>query len=542
MSIVTIWSVFPNLVTYIDFNNVDASLKQGAAVIVENVVLSQNTLSNRHARNAVNEYNNVLYFQKRCTDTKNILGYIKDLNASIFTIAESTISSIFNLKDNVLELSKLINLSSSIFKEEITIDLQQIANTINRNLTHYNSIDFKKSEETDELIKLMQEHVLSSQELESELENMLYHSWQAKMEDLHNQTKAAAGFPCIGFSGCLQKIVDTLKDLVNDTPLNNIASPSDFSNAYENFMDLALLENYSIVSAVTNTQKVYNIASNPEIVNYWCAVPPVIMVHPVKYINSTENATIKLSCKAEVEKFTSYEWKKDGIQLFNQKNSTLVLTNVTPSDSGNYTCVVTNQVGSTTSFNATVEVLQFPSFILHPTNVNEYLGNLNGAVFQCNASGFPNPGYRWYFQPKGTKGFNVIPNSEQNKLIIIPPLLKDEGSYYCEAFIGSNYVQFRVANLTILHSAVIQIAQTVYLNFSYLSTTEETEIGSSGSGNELLLENFSYVSGDYSGSGKDKIDSDMKRNGTITPYTKLALEKNLLDVVSTLMSFESTTI
>ena len=531
---------------YIDFNNIDVSLKQGAVTIVEKLVLSQNTLSKRHTRSAVNENDNALYFQKKCTDIKNILGYIKDLNASIFIVAESTISSIFNLKDNLLELSKLIKDSSSVFNEEITIDLHQIANTINRNFTHFYYTDIKKSEETDELINLIQEHILSNQELESELENTLYRSWQAKMEDLHNQTKTAAGFPCIGFSGCLQKVVDTLNDLLNDIPLDNINTLSDFSSASGNFMDLALLENYSIVSAVTNTHKIYSIANNPIITDYWCAVPPSIKVHPVKYINSTENSTIKLSCEAEVEQFTSYQWKKDGVQLLGQKNSTLVLTNVTLSDNGNYSCVVTNQVGSTTSFNATVEVLQFPSMILHPTNVDEYLGNLNGVVFQCNASGYPNPGYRWYFQPKETNGFNVIPNSEQNKLTINPPLLKDEGSYYCEAFVGNNTVESKVANLTILHSTVIQVAQTLYLDFSYLSTIEETEVESSGSGNKLLLEDFrkidNYVSGDFSGSGEDKIDSDMKRNITITPYTKLALEKNLLDVLSMLMSFESTTI
>ena len=529
---------------YIDFNNLDASLKQGVVSIIEKLVLSQNTLSKRHSRNSVNEFapnENEMYFRRKCIDAENIIDYIKELNDSIFAIAESTISSLSSLKDNVLELSKLINYSSSIFDEEVKIDSQKISKIINKNLTNLNSANSKESEETDELIKLMQEYVQSSQELESELGNTLYQSWQAKMEDLHNQTGSAASFPCIGFSGCLQKVVDTLNDLISDIPLSSILS--DFSDAAQDLMDLALLQNYSIVSAVTNTQKIYNIASNPVITEYWCANTPKIIVHPVQYINSTENSTIKLSCKAEVEQFTSYQWKKDRVQLFGQKNSTLVLTNVTLSNNGNYSCVITNQVGSTTSFNATVEVLQFPFFLSEPNNVNEYSGNLNGAIFQCNASGYPLPGYKWYFRPKETDEFSEIHNNNQNVLVIRPPLPKDEGSYYCEAFVGNDSISSRVANLTVLHSTVVQIAQTVYLNFSYINKFEGTDIGSSGSGDILMIEEEtnSYIISDSSGSGSG-IGNDININITITPYTKLALERNLLNVLNTLMSFESTMI
>ena len=530
---------------YVDFKNLDSSLKQGAVSIVEKLILSQNTLSRRHSRSSINGFasnENEIYFRRRCVDTKNIIEYIKELNVSIIPIAESTISSISSLKNNVFKLSKLINYSSSIFDEKVTIDPQKISKIITKNLTNFNSADTKESEETDELIKLMHEYLLSSQELESELGNTLYQSWQARMEDLHYQMGSAAGFPCIGFSGCLQTVVDILNDLISDIPLSGI--PSDFSDAAQDLMDLALLQNYSIVSAITNTHKIYNIANNPVITNYWCASTPIIIVHPIQYINSTENSTIKLSCEAEVEQFTSYQWKKDGVQLLGQKNSTLVLTNVTLSDNGNYSCVVTNQVGSTTTFNATVEVLQFPFFLLEPDNINEYFGNLNGAIFQCNASGYPLPGYKWYFRPKGSDKFSEIPNYNQNVLVIVPPLPKDEGSYYCKAFVGDNSMYSRVVNLTVLHSTVVQIAQTVYLNFSYINEVEETETDSSASGYILTIqeEMSNHDISDFSGSGISEIGSGININITITPYTKLALEKNLLNVLNTLMSFKSTTI
>ena len=534
---------------YIDFNKINTSLKQGAVIIIEKLVLSQNIPSKRQSRSAVNESVtsiNEIYFQRKCADVKNILDYIKGLNTSIFTIAMSAISSVSSLNSNVIELSKLINYSSKIFNEEVTINYQHVASLINRNLTNFNSNqdDVKTSQESNELMKLMQEHLLSSQELENELYNNLYQSWQAKMEDIHNQTKSAAGFPCTGFTGCLQKVVDTLNDLISDIPLDVDSILGDIFDAAQNLMDLGLLQNYSIISAVSNTEKIYNIASNPVISDYWCASVPRIIVHPEKYINVTENATIQASCKAEKEKFTTYQWKKNDIQLPNQKNSTLVLTNVTLSDSGNYTCVVTNQVGSTISFDSLVEVQQFPSFFVEPTNVIEYLGNLNGAIFRCNASGFPNPGYKWYFQRKGTESFTELPNSDQNELIITPPLLKDEGSYYCKAFIGNVSIHSRVANLTVLHSTVIQVVQTVYLNFSYLNKMDKTVTQSpGGSGSEFAIDPLQndFISGDFSGSGE--IGSGLNRNISITPFTnKLALEKNVINVLNTLVPLGSATV
>ena len=77
---------------HVDFNKVTASLKQGALIIIEKLVLSQSTPSKRQSRSAVNESianSNELYFQRKCADVKNILNYIKGLNASIFTIATS---------------------------------------------------------------------------------------------------------------------------------------------------------------------------------------------------------------------------------------------------------------------------------------------------------------------------------------------------------------------------------------------------------------------------------------------------------------------
>ena len=502
----------------LDFYRFNMSLQQ-AAVIVTNLILNQR-LSKRHTRNAANistEDENYLHFQSRCTDIENILMYLEELNNSIFTIAETVASSMAELDENMREISNLIDSSSANLTREANIDAQAIANITNKDVADIRTINnVNTSKEVSELLNLLQEHLSNGEKLAESLDNNLFQSWQVKMEDLHNQTESAAGFSCFGFSDCLQEVVDTLTELVNDVPSSNAALLSALPAAAKDLLDLALLENYGIISAVENTLKIYSIANDSVLGDYWCAGPPKIIIQPVKKITPIESTNVELSCKVEVEQFTTYQWRKDCVQLPNQRNSTLILTNVRLSDSGNYTCVVTNQASSTISINASVEVHQFPAFFLEPDSVDVYLGDSNGAVFQSNATGFPFPGFRWYFQPKGTVGFAQIPDEDENELVIPTPLPKDEGSYYCEAYNVQGFIQSRIVYLTVLDSTVLQLAQTLYINFTRTSNLED------------LTEDY-----DQSGNG-------FNDNAILRQTATMRLKDNLVKTLSTMILFGST--
>ena len=192
-------------------------------------------------------------------------------------------------------------------------------------------------------------------------------------------------------------------------------------------------------------------------------------------------------------------------------------------------------MSSVTSINSSVEVQQFPSFFLQPENIDEYIGNWNGAVSQSNATGFPYPGFRWYFQPKGSSKFIQIPGEDQNELAIVPPLPENEGSYYCEAFNEQGVLKSRIVNLTVLQSTVVQVAQTAYINFTYLSELEETI---TGSGLNITEE----VTSGFPGSGDILLGSGFNVNMTITPAIRKMLIRSLEDVLNTLISFGSTTL
>ena len=508
----------------VDFHRFQMSLQQAAVIITENIILNRRLLSKRHARNAVNisdvEENHV-HFQNRCADIENILTYLKELNASIFDIAETAVSSMDNLKDNMNEITDLIAFSSLTLNTEVTIDLEKVESITNTTVTVTDEslTGVNDSEEVAELLRLMQEHLLGGQDLANNLDGKVFQSWQSKMEFLHNQTGSAAGFPCFGFSDCLQEIVDVLSELIVGVSLDEFTDSALLGNAGQDLLGLALLQNYSIISAVANTEKIYGIASNPVFYNYWCTSPPKITVQSPQRIVARESTTVWLRCEVEVEEYTTYMWQKDCVQIPNQRGNTLVLTNVKLSDSGNYTCVVTNQVSSVTSTNSSVEVQQFPSFFLQPENVDDYLGNWNGAIFTSNATAFPFPGFRWYFRPQGTSEFTQIPGEDQNELVIVPPLPENEGSYYNEAFNEQGALRSRIVNLTVLETTVLQLAQTVHLNFTKIeSDINSTDMFTIGSG--------------ASGSGFDM-------NISLSPTAKVALQNNLVTMLNMLMSFES---
>lgn len=502
----------------------DMSIQQAAVVITDNVIFDQG-LSKRRARNIVNVSTtdeNYLHFQTRCSDLENIINYFDKFNASILTVAATAISSMGNLSENMQEISNLIEFSSTTFNRQSNVDLEMIGSITNKSLDDLIISDSNNTEEADELLGLMQEHLTNSQELAKSLDGNIFQSWQTKMEDIHNKTKTAAGFLCLGFSDCLQKVLEAINELVNDIPPQNakVDLQSKLPAANQDILDLALLQHYSIISAISNTQKIHDIIISPLLNDYWCAGPPIIVTQPVKRINPRENTTIQLSCVVEDDKYTTYQWKKDCIQLPNQNNRTLVLKDVKLSDSGNYTCVVTNQASSVTSLNSSVEVQRPPAFFRELENVDDYYGNWNGAIFKTNASGWPYPGFRWYFRPKGETEFTQIPNEDENELAIIPPLPKDEGSYYVEAYNEQGFIRSRIVNLTVLDSSVVQVARTVYINFTLSNDLEEsTNVDSIPD-----LKNS-----DGSGSDFDDIT-----------FAKNTFKTNMVEVLSTIISLGST--
>ena len=508
----------------VDFDRLEMSLRRAAREITENSIIndldhhSKRSLRYRHQTSE--EGDNFLLFQTRCTNLQNLVEYIKIINQSLETLENVTTTSINNAAKGREKLNSLIVEYATIYGKPISIDSEKIKEAFNNtiNITANEEIEGTLSDEESQNLNLMKEYLNASADIDESIDQSMFTTWQNKMEQLHNRTSSAAGHKCDGFSDCLQEVSLVLEDILLDTPLfisNKLLQQ--LAVASQDLLELALTENGSLQLAIQKPKSFFYLINNTELNEYWCAAPPIIIKQPALELTPHESTTAILSCEALSNKYTSYKWKKNGNELPNQKSSTLVLKNVQFHDSGNYACEITNQVGTVKSTISSVEVQQFPRFFLQPENVDVYIGDVDGARFTSNATGWPYPGFRWYFRYKNGKNFTLIADEVGNEYVILSPQPQNEGSYYCEAFNEQGSIKSNIVNLTVLGASVLQLSQSFSVSFTSIVLSD-----GSGSGNQSiysgnsLLETSGSSKFDSSGSGKiDSSDSIYKPNYSI---------------------------
>ena len=495
---------FPQLgMTYLeeeiilDFNYINSSLKQRAMDLTN---AAFNFLSRRKKRqtdnNTITEQreidNGTIYYSERCTDIRNLQDYINELVISLQTIGNISSASRDAVMSNVMALA---NLS---------------ANNINNNVTSYRTVNFThlemefgvtiniseitSNEEGTAFTSLLNDLQNFTLQLVRSIGENSFSEWQIKMEDLHNETESAAGHFCYGFSDCLVTVGEVTGNLLHLTPLPEAAELLfKLQEAESDFLDLALQPNLTIDEAIGKTDKILNILEEFSQLNYWCASIPNITVQPEERVTAMENNTVILTCEAESLVPVNYKWKKGSIDVPDAKSSTLVIENIKFSDADNYTCIATNHIGSVTSANASVEVHEFPAFLLQPDHQDIYLRDQNGAHFKCNATGVPNPGFRWYYRPHTSREFIIVSGKDENEYIIPNTMPEHEGVYYCEAYNEQGAVQSRQVNLTVLETTVAQLTQyftfkiSTITNASLDNQVDETlNSGSGATGSEMV--------------------------------------------------------
>ena len=226
-----------------------------------------------------------------------------------------------------------------------------------------------------------------------------FSEWQLKMENLHNQTENAAGHFCFGLSDCLVTVGEVNGNLLRLTPLPEATELLvKLQEAENDLLDLVLQSNLTINEAIGKTYKIKIIIEEVLHLDYWCASVPNITVQPEERVTTVENNTVTLTCEAESFAPVNYKWKIGSTDVPDANSNTLVIENVKFSDADYYTCIATNHIGSVTSSNASVEAQEFPSLFLQPACQDIYLQVQNAAQFKCNATGVPNPGFRWYYR------------------------------------------------------------------------------------------------------------------------------------------------
>ena len=135
-----------------------------------------------------------------------------------------------------------------------------------------------------------------------------------------------------------------------------------------------------------------------------------------------------------------YQWQYNGNDLEGERFSTLILSNVTASHGGEYTCVVSNIAGSGS---ASTFVYISPYFTADPQDA----GVSNGSLFMliCEAGGFPVLNYQWI---RVGDPIRDDLNVTSMTLIFDPILFEDEGVYVCNVTSAETTISSDTATLS----------------------------------------------------------------------------------------------
>jgi len=155
-----------------------------------------------------------------------------------------------------------------------------------------------------------------------------------------------------------------------------------------------------------------------------------------------------------------YQWRKNGVDI-PYTEPVLVLENLQPSDSGTYTCFVSDQNAGATSAPAVLQVANWMSFIQHPQSATVYKGTTHTFSVVIDG-GLGNVQYRWYKRLAGGININLGVNSPQ--LLLSNVQTETAGNYFCEVQDNFETITSNIATLTVVDAlSFIQNPSDTYL-------------------------------------------------------------------------------
>lgn len=408
-------------------------------------------------------------FQSNCVLIANIQQYIMNIQNSLQMIQDSN-----TMATNRLQQSK------EDLEQQASRDMTDM-NMINFdalearfNITRDDFRDDSNEEIIDEYRNYFEDLANTTGELIDSIDATSFVEWQASMEMLHNETGSAAGYPCTGFADCLDTIADLMKRLITDLRpgISKQELGQQLDQRRQKFVQLATSMTVKVPDALTVVRHMLEIANNETLSAYWCSTAPNITNQPPMQVNVSSGSDITLECEYQSTLPASAHWRKDGAPISNSNSSTLMLSDVNIMDGGNYTCRVSNAVGSRSSLNVSVLVYELPQFFQVLAPVTTYAGNESGAWFSCNASAWPFPGWRWYYRAQESDPWIQFEGEDTNEFTISSPQKENEGWYTCEAFNYHGRLRAPPVRLTILPVSVAPIG--LEINFQLSSNDNNT--------------------------------------------------------------------
>lgn len=124
---------------------------------------------------------------------------------------------------------------------------------------------------------------------------------------------------------------------------------------------------------------------------------------------------------------TSYQWRKNGVNIAGATASTYTIASVTTTDAATYTCMASNACGSATSNGAILTVTPLPAITTNPTDKRILSGST--ATFTVSATG-SGLSYQWQLSTDDGVGYANIPGATTNSYTTPTATGGDDGNKY----------------------------------------------------------------------------------------------------------------
>ena len=391
-------------------------------------------------------------FEANCADHSGLVDFVDQLLQGLNAVRENNEDAKSKLDESIaglrakMEEQNRANLNLDTLRDFFNVSMDDFPGTS----PEPGSSDYK--EYLQQLIKIATDSIRS-------IDSSSFAMWQASTELLYNEIDSVLSDSCTGFADCLEVVVNIAGTLVSNLPASTqrVHLMEELKRSSK-FIDIATAMNLTLLDAINAVAEFGLLLEVDVVSSYWCSSLPEITLQPPPRVNVSLGSDLILNCSAASSLPVSVHWRKNGVPIPSANNYTFTLTSAQMLDSGNYTCVVTNAVGSSESLLTNITVFEVPEFFSVLEPVTTMVGNDSGVLFACNASGFPYPGWRWYFQSDLSQPLTEIAGEDTNELTILSPQFRDQGWYTCEAFNDHGFKRADGVFLTVLPRSVTQLS------------------------------------------------------------------------------------